>query len=121
MEEKKGRVSVMAELAVLAIWFASVIAGMVLTMLMPHIFPDLPAHQTMLDKTAGLSSPANGVCKDEGARVRAHEVLPSEVFQGRRTSMVLIEERGGVNNSAHQESACALRGSARRHNERLIA
>lgn len=42
MKKKKGRDNIMHEVAILAIWFSFTIAGMILTILMPHIFPDSP-------------------------------------------------------------------------------
>ncbi len=77
MEEKKGRVPVMAESAIVVIWFASIIAGMVLTMLMPKIFAE---------------SPANEVRQGEAAHAPSLEMLHVKVLQERKASMVLVEE-----------------------------
>ena len=66
----------MQDIAILAIWFSSVIGGMVLTMLLPKIFTD--------SETTRMQW--NGE-----ARVPSHD-LHVEVFQGTRTSMVLVEE-----------------------------
>ena len=66
----------MDDLAIVIIWFGSVIGGMVLTMLLPNIFTD--------------SSPSR-IQWDEGMRLPSHD-LHVEAFQGARTSMVLVEE-----------------------------
>ena len=67
----------MDDLAILVIWFASVIGGMVLTMLFPKIFAE---------------SPTVEVRQHEAARAPSHEILHGDGFQGRRTSMVVVQE-----------------------------
>ncbi len=74
--ERKG--TVMDHVAILVIWFSSVIAGMLLTMLLPRIFPE--PH-------------GNGVYQGEVAQVPSKEMTHLEVSQGRRASMVLVEEK----------------------------
>lgn len=100
----------MGDLAILVIWFASVISGMLLTMLLPNIFPDSRAHLNEAARSklwsltelnsAGFSegeaSPvaSYGECHvqwDGVARVPLHD-LHVEVFEGRRTSLILVEE-----------------------------
>jgi hypothetical protein len=70
MEKRKER-RAMYETTALAIWFSSIIAGMITTMLMPHIYRE---------------STGNGERKGQLVR------MPSEAdIQRHRTSMVGIE------------------------------
>ena len=41
----------------LAIWFASIIAGMVLTMMMPKVLAESPAHEALQNNAADAPSP----------------------------------------------------------------
>lgn len=56
MEEKKGWVPVMAEMAILLVWCWSIIAGMILTLLMPVMFADSPAKNAAQDEPACVTS-----------------------------------------------------------------
>jgi hypothetical protein len=56
MKKKKGRDNIMHEVAILAIWFSFTIAGMILTILMPHIFPDSPGKNGEQDQLVRVSS-----------------------------------------------------------------
>ncbi|MGE3979425.1 MAG: hypothetical protein AB7F94_17850 [Nitrospira sp.] len=67
----------MGDLAIVVIWFASVISGMLLTMLFPKAFADLSRDE---------------VRQGEAVRAPSPEMSPVEVFQGLRTSTVVIEE-----------------------------
>ncbi|MBS0183571.1 MAG: hypothetical protein JSS39_14335 [Nitrospira sp.] len=67
----------MGDLAIVVIWFVSVISGMLLTMLLPKAFADWPRDE---------------VRQGEAVRASFPEMSPVEVFQGLRTSTVVIEE-----------------------------
>jgi hypothetical protein len=75
-EERKG--FIMDGIAILAMWFASVIIGMILTMIMPQLFADTRGNEVYPDKTA---------------RTPSQEMLHVEVLQGCKASMALVEER----------------------------
>jgi hypothetical protein len=47
---------VMHEIAILIIWFSSIIAGMMLTMLLPHIFPEASGNGERQDELVPMSS-----------------------------------------------------------------
>lgn len=64
MEKKKGRVPVMTEMAIVIVWCGAIIAGMILTLLMPVMFAD---------------SPAKHVAQDESACVTSQDILHLEV------------------------------------------
>jgi hypothetical protein len=53
----------MHEVAVLTIWFSSIIAGMMVTMLLPHIFPEAPGNKERQDQFVPVPS-------EEGLRER---------------------------------------------------
>lgn len=67
----------MDDMVILEIWCASIIAGMVLTMLMPKIFAD---------------SPVDEVRQGKAACVPSEEILHLEELQEHRASMVLVQE-----------------------------
>jgi hypothetical protein len=66
-KERKGRV--MHEVAVLTIWFALNIAGMMLTMLMSHICADSPGSRRKHDQLVRVPS-EDGITEERTAMVR---------------------------------------------------
>ncbi len=63
-------------IAALAIWFASIIGGMLLTMIMPQLFTHTRGNDV---------AQYGNVCEP------SHEIVQADCFQERRASMVLIE------------------------------
>ena len=54
--EKIRKEQVMDEMAILIIWFSLIIGGMILTMFIPHIFPDAPNSRRQYDRVAPVQS-----------------------------------------------------------------
>ena len=59
MMEKERKGFTMHEMTVLTIWFAINIAGVILTMLMPRIFPDAPRKVEKRDNVVQMSAYEN--------------------------------------------------------------
>lgn len=55
----------MSDMAILAIWFASIIAGMILTLLMPVMFADSYAMEATQDERAHVPSQDNSLMEGE--------------------------------------------------------
>ena len=58
----------MHEVAALTIWFSANIAAMMLTMLLPHIFPDTPGNRARRDQLVRVPA-EEGISEENAAMV----------------------------------------------------